>query len=98
MINTPFQAKRGGNLVVTPAVTSASQTIGTGNKSIRFANSGSNTCYIRVGVGAQTATTADMPLLSNEEIVIQKSEVEDTVAYITTTGTTTLNIQPGEGG
>ena len=96
-LHTPFQPRQGANAVVSPAASSAESTIGKGNKSIRFSNSGANICYVRVGTGTQTATTADMPVLSGESIVIEKAEAADTVAYISASGTT-LNIQPGEGG
>lgn len=96
-IHSPFQPKQGANLVVTPSGTSASSDIGKGNKSVRLSNSGSNICYVRIGTGAQTATTSDMPVLSGESIIIEKAEASETVAYISASGTT-LNIQPGEGG
>lgn len=96
-INAPFNPSRGANQVVSPAAGSAQQTYGKGNKSIRFVNSGANICYVRIGTGAQTATTADTPVLPNSAIILSKSTDEDTVAYISAAGTT-LNIQAGEGG
>lgn len=96
-IHSPFQPKQGANVVVSPAAGSASSDIGKGNKSVRLSNSGANICYVRIGTGAQTATTADMPVLSGESIVVEKAEASETVAYISASGTT-LNIQPGEGG
>lgn len=52
---------------------------------------------MRIGTGAQTATTADTPVLPNSSVVLGKAQDEDTVAYISAAGTT-LNIQSGEGG
>lgn len=94
---TPFQPKTGGNVVVTPSGTSANTTIGAGNQSIRFVNSGANICYVRLGKGTQTATTADMPVRSGESVIVAKGEDITDCAYISASGTT-LNIQPGEGG
>lgn len=99
MIRSPFQPLRGGNKVVTPAATSASTTIDSVSQSVRFVNSGANICYVRMGtsVSGTPATTADTPVLPNSAVVLDKAEGENTVAYISATGTT-LNIQPGEGG
>jgi hypothetical protein len=66
-------------------------------KSVRLVNSGANICYVRIGTGAQTATTADLPVRAASEVVVQKAEGEDTLAHISAAGTT-LNVQTGEGG
>jgi hypothetical protein len=96
-IRAPFYPARGGNQVVTPAATSAEVTIDPKAKSVRLVNSGGNICHVRVGIGPQTATTADTPLRSNSEIILSKGEGEGNVAHISAAGTT-LHIQPGEGG
>lgn len=96
-VRAPFQGAKGQNQVVTPSSSSASITINDINKSVRLANSGSNICYVRIGAGTQTATTADLPVLSGQSIVVQRQENEVTVAHISASGTT-LNVQPGEGG
>lgn len=96
-VRAPFQPRRGGNQVVTPAAASASIDIGKGEKSVRLVNSGNNICYVRIGAGAQTATTADLPVLPSSSVVVSKDGDESTVAHISAAGTT-LNVQPGEGG
>lgn len=96
-IRAPFQPQAGQNQVVTPAAASASVSIPAGTKSVRLVNSGLNICHVRIGQGAQTASTADMPMRAGESIVVQKQENETTVAHISASGTT-LHIQPGEGG
>lgn len=96
-IHAPFCPARGQNQVVTPAAASANVTIGKGNKSLRFVNSGANICYVRIGTDAQTATTADTPVRAGESLILSKAQDEDNVGYISAAGTT-LNIQPGEGG
>ena len=93
----PFSPHRGANQVVSPAVASASVTIDKSARSVRLVNSGANICYVRIGTGAQTASTADMPVRSAESVVVAKGDGEDTCAYISAAGTT-LNIQTGEGG
>ena len=96
-IRASFYPARGGNQVVTPAATSAEVNIDPKAKSVRLVNSGGNICHVRVGIGSQTATTADTPVRSNSEVILSKGEGEGNVAYISAAGTT-LHIQPGEGG
>lgn len=96
-IKSPFMPTRGKNQVVTPAATSANATLSTNSKSVRLVNSGANICYVRIGQGAQTATTADTPVLPNSALILQKQMDDDNIGYISASGTT-LNIQTGEGG
>lgn len=96
-IRAPFEPRRGANLVTTPAASSASVSIDPEAKSVRLVNVGVNICHVRIGEGAQTATTADMPVRAGSEIVVQKGEGENTLAHISALGTT-LHIQTGEGG
>ena len=97
MEQRPFSPSRGANQVVSPANASASVSIDKAARSVRLVNSGANICYVRIGTGAQTATTADMPVRSAESVIVTKADGEDTLAYISAAGTT-LNIQDGEGG
>lgn len=98
-IKSPFMPDRGANIVVTPAAASASSSIKPDAKSVRFVNSGAELCYVRVGtsLSAAVATVADTPVLPNSALILQKQMGDDTVAYISATGTT-LNVQTGEGG
>jgi len=96
-ILAPFQPRRGQNLTATPAASSASVSLDSQAKSVRLVNNGSNICFVRIGAGAQTATTADMPVRAGSEIVVSKGDGDDTLAHISATGTT-LYIQTGEGG
>ena len=96
-IRAPFQPRRVVNVVATPAASSASVSIDPEAKSVRLVNVGANICHVRIGEGAQTATTADMPVRAGSEIIVQKGEGDDTLAHISASGTT-LHIQTGEGG
>jgi len=96
-IKAAFQPRRGQNLTETPAASSASVTLDSQAKSVRLVNNGANVCFVRIGAGAQTATTADMPVRAGSEIVVSKGDGDDTLAHISATGTT-LYIQTGEGG
>jgi hypothetical protein len=96
-MTTPFNPHRGANQVVTPAAGSASVSIEPMAHSVRLVNSGANICYVRIGTGAQTATTADLAVRAGSEVVVKKGDGEDTLAHISAVGTT-LNIHTGEGG
>jgi hypothetical protein len=92
-----FSQRSGSNQVVTPGAASASVSVNAQDKALRLVNTGTNVCYVRVGEGAQTATTADIPVRGASEVVIRKADGADTVAHISAAGTT-LNIATGEGG
>lgn len=100
-IRAPFEPIRGANQIVTTGAASASVTINPTAKSVRLVNVGAtNPCHVRVGtaVSGTPATTADLVLRANSEIIVQKGDGENTVSYIQSGGATTLHIQPGEGG
>lgn len=92
-----FSQRAGSNQVVTPGAASASVTVNAQDKAVRLVNSGANICYVRIGKGSQTATTADLPVRAGSEIVVRKRDGDMTVAHISAAGTT-LNIATGEGG
>lgn len=97
-VMAPFEGRKGANQNVTPAAASASISIDPKAKSVRLVNTGAtNVCHVRIGIGAQTATTADLILRANSELIVSKGEGEDTLAYISAAGTT-LSVQTGEGG
>ncbi len=90
-----FYPNPGANQVVTPAAASASVAIRADANAVRLVNSGANICYVRIGEGTQTATTADIPVRVAESVVIGKSMRAATLAHISAAGTT-LNIQTGQ--
>lgn len=96
-IRAPFEPRRGTNQVAGVTGVSGSISIDPKAKSVRLVNSGANICFIRIGTGAQTATTADLVILPNTSIIVSKAEGEDTIAGISAAGTT-LHVQTGEGG
>lgn len=95
-IKAPFYPKYGSGQNVTAAAASASVAIGSGNKSIRVANTGVNPAQFRIGVGAQTATAADVHLPAGSVETFSIDELADTFAYISALGTT-INLMLGEG-
>ena len=92
-----FYPHRSLNRSVSPSVTSAALKVDINNKAVRFANAGRNICYVRIGTpdSGTPATTNDTPVLPGESIVLRKGIGEDTVSFISASGTT-LHIQPGE--
>jgi hypothetical protein len=90
-----FSQRIGSNQVVSPASSSAQVVINQHDKAVRLVNSGANICYVRISAGA--ATTADIPVRANSEIIVRKSTEETLLSYISASGTT-LNVATGEGG
>jgi hypothetical protein len=96
-IRSPFKPHYGTNQQVSVTASSSNSAINADDKSVRIVNSGLNLTYIKVGTGAQTATSADLMLDSGNSIVIEKAMGENNIAYISASGTT-LQIMTGEGG
>jgi GTP cyclohydrolase III len=98
MTTRPFNAQKGANQVLTANSSSQSVTVDADALSVRVVNSGtSNIAHVRIGKGPQTATTSDTPIRANSEIVLSKASGDDTLAYISASGTT-LHVQDGTGG
>jgi hypothetical protein len=60
-------------------------------------NYGANVCFVRIGKGSQTASTADTPIPAGATVILAKAPDEDTIAYISAAGTS-IYVQLGEGG
>jgi hypothetical protein len=93
-----FQPSYGSGVTVAPSGTSASTTLGLGSQSIVVTNlSAGVISYVRVGAGAQTATTADYPVLPGTQVSLSKARTDDIVAYVTGGSAGSLHIIPGRG-
>ena len=94
-----FQPSYGNGITVAPSGTSASSTsVGDGAENVVITNlSSSVISYVRIGEGAQTATTADYPVLPSTQVSLTKGRYESTIAYITGGSTGSLHILPGRG-
>ena len=77
--------------------TSAPITIGRGSMSLCLTNLSTTACYVRVSTGTVAATTADYPVLGGAQVTITKDQDMNTVSAITSSGTTSLHVIPGEG-
>lgn len=94
-----FQPSYGNGITVAPSGTSASSTsVGDGAENVVITNLSSNVIsYVRIGEGAQTATTADYPVLPSTQVSLSKARYESTIAYITGGSTGSLHIIAGRG-
>ena len=102
---TPFMPRRGANQKVTATIASQLITIGGGSKSIRVLNAGTVVAYFVTykasdeTIVCTNAQTAVGPAGSaSSELIIEKPQDHDTLAYLADSTTTVLNFQPGEGG
>jgi hypothetical protein len=93
-----FQPSYGSGVSVAPTGTSASSTLGAGSLNVVLSNLDSSvTVFVRIGLGAQTATAADYPVLPGTQVSLSKARTDDTVAYVTGGSTGSLHIIPGRG-
>lgn len=96
----PFTPKIGKSFSLSASTTSAAQSLDSvqaGAKSWRIYNAGNVPVFVKWGSGAQTATTAAVPLAPGAVEVFGKLDSWDGVAVITASGTATVYFTPGEG-
>lgn len=101
----PFSPAYGSSQAKTADTTAANATIAAQNKQVRIINKGTNPVWVRTYPSAQTvaATTADclIPASTTEfnqrPIIITKDETHDRISYISTGGTSVIEIMTGEG-
>jgi streptogramin lyase len=93
-----FNPAYGTGATVAPTASSASSTINSNTPAVVVTNlSDTIISYVRIGQGAQTATTADYPVLPGTQVSLSKARDDNTVAYITASGTGSLHIITGRG-
>lgn len=96
MIEQPIQPAYGSGVLAAPGAESAVTSIVKGNKQAILTNLGANTCFIRFGQGAITASDKDYPVPPGAQVVVTKSAEDTAIAHISALGTT-LHIMAGEG-
>lgn len=95
----PFTPGYGSGLVVSASTTNATRTIVMNASSVRVTNSGAVPVFFKIGLSSSTvATSKDLYLLAGTSIVVSKSVTHDTIAAITASSTSTLQVISGEGG
>lgn len=82
---------------ISATTTSASITLGFSSDQILITNAGTDTCFVIVGTGTQTATTSHLPILPSQKLLITKPRDALTVAARALATTATLYITPGVG-
>lgn len=93
----PFAPAYTKALVVSPGASSASSAIPVNTSSLCITNRNSVECFVRVGTGTLSATTADYLVPPNAQVTISKNRDYDKIAYIAPAGGGSLHIIPGEG-
>lgn len=96
----PFSPIFGSTVTISASTTSASVSLSSMTsrpQQIVITNSGSNIAFVRYGIGAQTATVADLPILPNAAVVLSLNPDSDTLAAITASGATAIYATVGNG-
>ncbi len=98
----PFTPNTAGTVTLSlpTAASSVSVSIVANAGALELQNAGSDTVFVRVGTGAQTAVaTTDYPVLGGQSKIISKPIGADTLAGITAAGAAaaTLFVTSGEG-
>ena len=84
----PFNPAYTSGQTKTSAALAASFSIADGTDQVCITNTGSNIAYVRIGVGAFSATTADYPVASRAQVVLTKAQDDTVVSHISASGTT----------
>lgn len=87
-----------GVSVAVAAASSANVNFTAGNTVLKVMYVGTGVCFVEIGVGAQTATTADHPILNNQAEYICIPTNANNIAGIASSGSSgTLYVMPAEG-
>jgi hypothetical protein len=87
----------GGTITLTATGASSGATINPAFSGVEVQNNGGEVVFMRWGVGAQTATTSDYPILAGQSKSISIGSGNTHVAVITGGGTCTVYVTGGEG-
>lgn len=97
-VNSPFTPAQNATVTLSATQANTQGTLTVQSGQVRVYNAGTNKAFIRWGSGAQTATTADMPVAPNTVECFSKGPTDLGIAAICATGeTATLYFTPGEG-
>ena len=96
--NAPFTPAQNATVTLSATQANTQGTLTVQSGQIRIYNAGTNKAFVRWGTGAQTATTADMPIAPGTVESFSKPPADLGIAAICSTGeTATLYFTPGEG-
>jgi len=95
---TTFKPGYGTGSVNAVTATSSSISVPENARSLCLSNLGDETVWVRVTDGASTATTADYPVLSGQQVTIAKGRPQGTLSMVCDTGlSSSLHVIAGEG-
>ena len=95
---TTFKPGYGTGSLNAVTSTSSSISIPENARSLCLTNLGGSTVWVRVTDGASTATTADYPVLSGQQVSIAKGRPQGTLSMVCDAGdSTSLHVMVGEG-
>ncbi len=93
----PFNPHYGSGVTTSVGVTSTTVNIPPNTPTICITSKNAVLCYVRVGEGAVTATTADYPIPPNQQMTITRDPLHTVVAVIAPAGGGDLHIMAGTG-
>ena len=93
MLFSPINGGAGASVTLAATTTSAGAALptptGTLNASALFiTNAGAEAAFVRIGVGAQTALTSDLPIRAGSSMLIPRGRATHVAAIVATTGAT----------
>ena len=95
---TTFKPGYGTGSINAVTDSSSSISIPENARSLCLSNLGDETVWVRVTDGASTATTADYPVLSGQQVSIAKGRPQGTLSMVCeSTKTSSLHVIAGEG-
>lgn len=97
----PFAPSYGSTQTLTAGAASLSTPLNPRASNVRIVNAGANVAFVRIGDGAQTATTADFPVMPGQAATITKpigstGTNPQEMGYISALGST-LYVTTGQG-
>lgn len=98
MSQAPFMPTAATTTIAATASSVGGTVAGSGAPCMRIVNDTASICFVKFGIGAQTATNADYPIPANSVEVMRPNVVDPThVAVILATGTGNVYVTRGEG-
>jgi len=95
----PFNPHNGTTQLITTGGASAPIVLDANDKCVRVVNYGAtNAAYVKIGIGVPVATSADLVVRANSEIILYKGEGVNGLAALQLTGATTLAVSTGTDG
>jgi len=92
MSDFPFAGRVGGTVTVAASTTSADETITPGCHWLRVVNTTDGVAFVKTGIGAVTATSANFPVPAEGTAILKMPSDHVTVGVILASGATSGNV------